>query len=297
LFLPGLGSLWIDFFSFGGSQMRKLIFGIFAGIALSGHAFAADLAVKAPIISPPVLDPWVGFYVGANIGGSWGSWRADSSQRVYNFESFAAAPKVVGVIGGVQAGYNWRMAPQWIWGFEADIQATGEKARQTWLDPGLPNTGGPIFAADFVPRPGGPATLSHEWKFPWFGTVRLRAGYNPTPDWLLYLTGGFAFGESKYNFSFSQPGAANNFPPSPTAYALSHSETSVGYAVGAGGEFKINQNWSVKGEYLFIDLGRHIINTRDIDGFPFGVSYAVRDHIARIGINYKFGDGAIVARY
>jgi outer membrane immunogenic protein len=226
--------------------------------------------------------------VGANVGGSWGDWRADSSQRVYNFESFTANPKVDGILGGVQAGYNWRLAPQWLWGIEGDIQATSERASQTWIDPGLPNTL-PLLSDDFVPRSGGPATLSHEWKFPWFGTVRLRAGYNPSTNWLFYVTGGLAFGESQYNFNFSQPGAANNVPPSATTYALSQSQTSVGYAVGAGGEVKLNRNWSVKGEYLFVDLGRRTINTRDIDGLPFMVSYSVRDHIARIGLNYAFG--------
>jgi outer membrane immunogenic protein len=263
---------------------------VVAGLALSVvSASAADMAVKAPVYKAlPVVDPWVGFYVGANVGGSWGDWGADSNQRVYSFESFTANPKVNGVVGGVQAGYNWRLAPQWLWGVEGDIQATSEKASQTWIDPGLPNNLNPNLA-DFVPRTGGPATLSHEWKFPWFGTLRLRAGYNPSNDWLLYVTGGLAFGESQYSFSFSQPGAANNFPPSPTTYALGASQTSVGYAVGAGAEVKLNRNWSVKGEYLFVDLGTRTINTRDIDGFPFRVSYSVRDQIGRIGLNYAFG--------
>ena len=206
------------------------------------------------------------------------------------------------MLGGVQAGFNWRAAPQWLFGIEADIQATDEKARQTWIDPGLPNTlpppPPPIIIEDFVPRPGGPANLSHEWKFPWFGTVRLRAGYNPTPDWLLFITGGLAYGRTEYNFSFAQPGAANNFPPSPTTYALRQSSTDIGYAVGVGGEYKLNRNWSVKGEYLFVDLGTRTINTFDIDGVPFRASYSVRDHIGRVGVNYTFDwGGPVVARY
>ena len=111
--------------------------------------------------------------------------------------------------------------------------------------------------------------------------MRLRAGYNPTPDWLLFITGGLAYGRSEYNFSFAQPGAANNFPPSPTTYALRQSSTDIGYAVGVGGEYKLNRNWSVKGEYLFVDLGTRTINTFDIDGAPFRASYAVRDHIGK----------------
>jgi outer membrane immunogenic protein len=282
--------------------MQNSKFIVSAAVAVSAivgisAASAADMAVKAPVYKAlPVVDPWVGFYVGANVGGSWGDWRADSNQRIYNFESFTANPKVNGVVGGVQAGYNWRLAPQWLWGIEGDIQATSERASQTWIDPGLPNTAPNI--TDFVPRAGGPATLNSEWKFPWFGTVRLRAGYNPSTNWLLYVTGGLAFGESQYSFNFSQPGAANNFPPSPTTYMLRSSSTDVGYAVGAGAEVKLNRNWSVKAEYLYVDLGTRTINTRDIDGLPFRVSYSVRDHIGRIGINYAFDwVGPVVAKY
>jgi len=278
----------------GNFHMKKFVLGVAALAITAGGASAADMAVKAPVYRPaPVVDLWAGFYVGANVGYSWGDWRADSSQRVYDFEQFTARPKVDGVLGGVQAGFNWRMAPQWIFGIEADIQATDEKARQTWTDPGLPNTlppppPPPPPPDDFVPRAGGPANLSHEWKFPWFGTVRLRAGYNPTPGWLLYVTGGLAYGRSEYSFNFTQPGAANNFPPSPTTYALRQSSTDIGYAVGFGGEYKLNRHWSVKGEYLFVDLGTRTINTLDIDGVPFRASYAVRDHIGRVGINYAF---------
>ena len=56
------------------------------------------------------------------------------------------------------------------------------------------------------------------------------------PDWLLYVTGGLAYGRSEYSFNFTQPGAANNFPPSPTTYVLRQSSTDIGYAVGFGGE-------------------------------------------------------------
>lgn len=263
--------------------MRRIGLALLASTALVGSAVAADMPVKMPVKAPVVaIDPWVGPYVGVNIGYSWGPWNTDSNQAVFDFESFNASPKVNGILGGIQAGYNFRLAPQWIWGIEGDIQITGEKAHQNWLDPNGPLEGGP---ADFVPRPGGTAALSHDWKFPWFGTLRLRAGYNPAENWLLYVTGGLAVGESKYSFTFSQPGAA----PTPTTYALSQSSTNVGYAVGAGGEVKLDRRWSVKAEYLYIDLGTRTINTLDIDGFPFSVSYHVRDHIGRIGLNYAFG--------
>jgi outer membrane immunogenic protein len=256
-----------------------------AAIGFASNASAADMPVKAPIYKAPVMviDPWVGPYVGVNIGYSWGPWNTDSNQSVFDFESTTASPKVDGILGGVQAGYNWRLAPQWIWGIEGDIQITGEKASQDWSDPNA----NAFNNTHFVPRLGGTAALSSEWKFPWFGTLRLRAGYNPAENWLLYVTGGLAVGESKYSFNFSQPGAA--LVPAPTSYSLSQTSTNVGFAVGGGAEVKLDRHWSVKVEYLYIDLGTRTINTTDIDGDPFSVSYRVRDHIGRIGLNYAFG--------
>ena len=237
------------------------------------------MPVKAPVV---VIDPWVGPDVGVNIGYSWGQWGLrQQSNEIFDFASYSASPKVDGILGGLQGGYNMRLAPKWLLGIEGDIQITDEKGSQTWTDPGLPVEGLPILQ-NFVPRTGGPAVLSSEWKFPWFGTLRLRAGYNPAENWLLYATGGLAFGESKYSFTFSQPGAAA--VPAPTTYALFQTSTNVGFAVGGGAEVKLDRHWSVKAEYLYVDLGTRTINTTDIDGQPFSVSYRVRDQIARVGL-------------
>src|SRR5262249_49697436 len=44
--------------------------------AASGAAFSADMAVKMPVKAPPPLPAsiysWTGFYVGGNVGYSWG---------------------------------------------------------------------------------------------------------------------------------------------------------------------------------------------------------------------------------
>jgi outer membrane immunogenic protein len=254
-----------------------------AGLASGTAASAADLPVYAK--APPMSSTWTGLYVGENVGYSWGRWDASSNQKIFNFESTTASPKVDGVMGGLQAGYNWQYNPQWVFGVEADIQITGQKTTQNWGDPGHvppPQT----LPADFVPRVGGPASLSSEWELPWFGTARARAGYLATPTSLLYATGGLAFGESKYRFNFSQPAAA--LSSAPTSYALVNGETRVGFAIGAGAETKLDRNWSVKFEYLYVDLGTASINTTDIDGQPFRVDNHVRDHIARVGVNYSF---------
>jgi outer membrane immunogenic protein len=261
-----------------------------AGIGLP--ASAADLYTKAPP-APPPLSTWTGFYAGANVGYGWGPWDATSNQKIFDFQSTTASPQLNGALGGIQIGYNYQVNTQWLLGLEADVQITGQKKTQNWGDPGLPVQQPPppnpcdnICPADFVPRRGGAASLSSEWDLPWFGTVRARAGYLAAPNWLLYGTGGLAFGEAGYKFNFSQPGAAG--VPAPTNFSLSNNTTKLGYAVGGGVETKLDRNWSVKFEYLFVDLGTVSINTTDIDGFPFNVNHHVRDNIARVGLNYSF---------
>jgi outer membrane immunogenic protein len=280
-----------------GWGVRNYFLGCLAFVALgTASASAADLAVKTPIYKAapaPIVDMWTGFYVGANVGYGWGGWDASSNQRVFNFETTTASPNVKGVAAGIQAGYNWRVNPQWVVGIEADIEDP-LSANQVWTDPGIAVSVSP--PSDFVPRPGGPASLSHDWKLRWFGTVRLRAGVTPVENWLFYVTGGPAIGGSRYSFDFGQPGAAAI--PAPTTYALSTNKTTYGYSVGAGAETKLTTNWSVKFEYLYLDLGKVSIDTLDIDGFPFHVDYRLRSHLARIGLNYKFDWGkGVVAKY
>ena len=77
----------------------------------------------------------------------------------------------------------------------------------------------------------------------------------------------------------------------------------AGWAVGGGGEYRFASNWSVKLEYLYYDLGSEkytIFNPL----FPFTPGPArgfdstadFTGHIARVGLNYKFGSGPVVAK-
>ena len=174
----------------------------------------------------------------------------------------------------------------WVYGLEGDIQITGAKDTDNWSTPGAPVPPPPVIPApplaDFLPGPpgGGTASFTNEWKFPWFGTLRGRVGFLPAERWLVYATGGLAFGQSKYEMTFAQPGAGR-------FYSLSDKETKVGWTAGAGVETAFWQNWSAKLEYLYVDLGTHSIDTVDVDGVPFHVENKVRNHIVRVGLNYK----------
>ena len=264
--------------------MRRSSIAFLAGavstLVLTQFASAADMPMKAPLAPAVIPYNWTGFYVGANVGYAWGPWNASASQIIFD-PSTTHDPKVDGWLGGLQAGYNWQSG-RWVFGLEGDIQITGAKDSDNWSAPGAP----PIIVEisdDFLPGPagGGTASFTHEWKFPWFATFRARAGFLPAERWLVYVTGGLAIGELKYEMTFAQPGAGR-------FYSLSNNETKVGWTAGAGVETAFAQNWSAKLEYLYLDLGTHSIDTVDVDGAPFHVEHKVRDHILRVGLNYKF---------
>ena len=271
--------------------MRRLfgaLISAVSAIVLAQFASAADLPRKAPVAPPIVPYSWTGFYVGVNAGYTWGPWNASSSQVIFD-PSTTHSPNVNGGLVGLQAGYNWQSGP-WVYGLEGDIQITGAKDSDAWTAPGAPAPPPPPPPnnplADFLPGPpgGGPMSFTHEWKFPWFGTLRGRLGFLPAERWLLYVTGGLAFGEAEYNMTFSQPGAVRLLNP----YFLSDSVTRVGWTVGAGVETAFANNWSAKLEYLYVDLGTRSIDTVDVDGAPFHVEYTIRNNIVRAGLNYKF---------
>src|SRR5712691_10721772 len=105
-----------------GLAMKRILIGSAVVVSLlsATSAFAADLAArpytKAPVYVEPVYN-WTGFYIGGNVGYSWGRSRDTSSLTngagTVLFTSTDRA-NMDGVIGGGQIGYNWQMQ-NWLW--------------------------------------------------------------------------------------------------------------------------------------------------------------------------------------
>jgi outer membrane immunogenic protein len=118
----------------------------------------------------------------------------------------------------------------------------------------------------------------------------------PVDPLLLYVTGGVAFGDVHYNLNFAFPGS-NDFQ------SISSSNTETGWTIGAGAEWAFADSWSVKAEYLYVDLGN-----RSLVSIPAGraanlattltENFQNRYNIVRVGLNYKFNwAGPVVAKY
>src|SRR5580704_15823836 len=172
---------------------KSLLAGVAFGlIAAAGSASAADMAVKAPPAAPAWYD-WTGFYAGVNGGYSWGksSTNVSGTTSAPSILAFPLSQSMDGGLGGGQIGYNWQFNHNWLFGLEADIQGTGQRGTAqapTFLF--VPGVAGAL-----LPNVTATGTLAE--KLPWFGTVRARLGIEPSDHWLLYVTGGLAYGEIK----------------------------------------------------------------------------------------------------
>jgi len=263
------------------------------GLGGLGAASAADMAAKAPYYKappPPAVYSWTGWYVGVNGGYAWdnstGNLNAFSTTpAVNNFGPAVAAggtPSFLGAkheggFGGAQVGYNWLMS-NWLLGAEGDIQGGSIGQTSTIVFPG----GGGIL----------PSVSTGRDHLDWFGTVRGRLGVVANSV-LFYGTGGFAYGGVRTSVT-------NVFTPGTSGtFAGNSSDTRVGWVAGAGVEWGFAPNWSVKGEYLHVDLGSSNTTMFDPVNFP-GAFATYRFHheldTARIGVNYHFS-GPVVARY
>jgi outer membrane immunogenic protein len=270
-----------------GIPVKKVIFAAAASMLMAGVASAADMAVKARPAPVVAVYNWTGFYIGINGGYGW-----NDSQDVGVTGSpliTAAQPLTVpfrvplrpegGLIGGT-VGYNWQFG-RGVAGIEADFD---------WAD---------IKASRLVDLPvGGPTVrTSASQKIDFFGTVRGRVGGLLTDQFLLFATGGLAYANVKsdanINEFFNAPGVGRQF-------IASTDQLRYGWTVGAGAEWKFAPNWSLKGEYLYYDLGGYTIRgnqSNPVNGIDFATySFSTRGNIARGGINYQFG-GPTVAKY
>lgn len=197
-------------------HMKKILLGTVALVALgAAPALAADLAArpytKAPAYAPAPVYNWTGFYIGGHIGGAFSG---DNS-----IGTGVTASDNGKFLGGVQAGYDWQFAPNWVLGVEGQYSwLSGTNSSVQW--------GGYTYADN---QRG-------------LASVTGRLGYTWGPA-LLYAKGGWAYAD--YSSSFSGPTGG-----------IAISSKSDGYTVGGGLEYLFAPNWSGKIEYQYYDFGK-----------------------------------------
>ena len=256
-------------------------------------AQAADLPTRkeapAPVFVPPPFT-WTGFYIGVNAGGIWPSGGRNASifdpdsafDGGFLTSSFPGGlgSQSAGFLGGGQAGYNWQTGA-FVLGVETDFD--GSTVSKDFNFSSTPFGGPGIFGGDVL-------NVNAKASLDWLGTTRGRVGFVVTPDnrLMIYATGGVAYGGGSSHFNVFD--SANGL-----FFAGSPSSTRVGWTIGGGVEYAITNNITIRGEYLYADLGSSnfttVGNPAAALNFP-GVFIASKiDYnasIFRAGVNYKF---------
>lgn len=286
---------------------------LFVGlISAAGSAFAADLPVAQRNYLPTMAAApftWTGFYAGLNAGAAF-----DRQSRSLTSAGFVpgalpnpiiydggSAGRDAGFTGGLQAGYNMQFG-QFVAGIEADINYIGRSRGANGVFPAPVDRGGGFDnQTDF--------TLSRTNGGSWFGTARGRLGY-AFDRALIYATGGLAF-SGKRGISVQQRDYFENCTPIGGAcpangtfgvdpirnLASSGNKSNFGWALGAGGEYAITNNISLKLEYLHVDFGRTSQTFTSLASvttatMQAGNTITVRNNnkfdLVRTGLNFRF---------
>jgi outer membrane immunogenic protein len=224
-------------------------------------ASAADLpSAKGPPVyvpPPPPVFSWTGFYVGAQVGYEWGDTSGALTRppgRIAINRPFSQNPD--GVVGGIHLGYDEQFS-QFVVGLEGDVNGSGYQGSSS-IAPG-----NPVFERERTPIDG---------------SLRGRVGV-AFDRILLYGTGGVAFGD----FATSLVST----PPAPV-YTETHYPLRVGWTAGAGIEYAIDNNWSVRAEYRYTDYGNFNVVYTNFLAPPVTVRYRATDNRAQVGFSYKF---------
>ena len=265
-----------------------------AAVCVSFGARAADLpspnAPLPPAPSVPVSDPWSGPWLG--VYGGYGFANPASGFNVTG-DPTDVTPAIQsqvngsgngtisanGFLGGVQGGWNLRLNTDFVVGLEADVGYAGVR-------------GGRV-AGDTIPAPyNAPYTVSEHVSTDWQAALRARGGYLLNPATLLFVEGGPALGGVRYGGSFGDYIPAANYNEIESA---SGSAVKVGLSLGAGFEYLIGPNLSLRAEYLYTRFPSvNMTGTSNMllpvpaPGYVAHSSGAINQQAVRIGINYLF---------
>lgn len=232
-----------------GSKVSKVRSALFALLAVAGVGVGtAEAGGPRSIKDDPASGiVWSGFYAGIQGGYGWGD--TEHSNSISSFGAFDANGGLIGATWGT----NWQ-GGNWVYGVESDFS---------------------FSSMDGLYKESPCGVLNCLTDIRNLGTTRLRLGY-ATNTSLAYVTGGLAYGKvhaGDRHFLFD----------------LSHGDdkTRFGWTLGAGIEWAFAPRWSLKAEYLHVDLGER----QGYNSFIMGGDIDVRltADIARVGVNYNFG--------
>ena len=250
----------------------------------------------APVVAkaapPParVYDPWTGIYIGGNFGSAllntdFGGSTTGTLEVVPFQETFNASRSQHGWLGGGQVGINYEIMPRVVLGVEGDID---------WS-----NIKGSVTSCSTKTAAGAIDCAASADKIDDFGTVRGRLGY-VFDNLLVFGSGGLAWAHDTTTITETCNGP--KCPKTSNVFAIGSASSSVtpeGWAAGAGFEWRVLPNWTLRVEYLHLQFNRVASAyslTGTVGAAPFAstsnVSATTGVEVLRVGLSYLFNWGA-----
>jgi outer membrane immunogenic protein len=249
--------------------MKSILGAVALSAVFAAPVMAADLPARMPVKATPVVAApvfsWTGCYIGAHGGYGWGhkTWSEVGPLATVQFTEH----DVDGWLVGGQVGCNYQQ-DRWVFGVEGQASWANITGDSTLIQPG--------FSANY------------HTKADIVGTLALRLGY-AFDRTLLYVKGGAAFAHERHWGEVTINGV--------TALAETDKYLRWGWTVGGGLEYAFTSNWSSKIEYNYMGLGTEQRPFCSPPANCINVDYKQHLHVVKVGINYRFGPGVVVARY
>lgn len=253
---------------------------------------------------------WTGFYLGADAG-YWGSQAnkvATTGSISYINQTFPLGAENIasalaqvatnnfslhsnGFLGGGQAGYNYQQSKKILLGLAIGFDGLIDSDRTYVLQK-------VVNLADFDEYYVG--SLAVKQKINYLGTVSARLGYLYHPTFLIYGTGGFAYGNIELHTAWT---ANESLGPTvfPAIAIQNHlNKTLPGWTTGAGVEWLFKAHWSAKIDYSYYRLNHlnapAVLAQHNGAESPAALWGSAAAHTAltascgsvRVGINYHF---------
>ena len=261
--------------------MVIIICALSTAIYAGPEALPSGKEIKEIAPAPPACPSWAGFYVG--IAGGYKFAPVDIDLRLIDeWEFFRSEGDIIqskgsgdfldtsgAELGGL-IGYNFQLN-NWVLGLET--------------------SGAYLWLRDF--EDSGPFLID----FPGFYTTdysvrtAFRTHYNATFGgrigyalcrWMPYVTGGGAMGDVDFEQRVIQHGP-------PFHQGGRHSDTNLGWMIGGGLEYALNNHWRLRLQYQYADLGSEDFEHSTTDPDFFGnTEIDLREHNVSFGIIYRF---------
>ena len=176
-----------------------------------------------------------------------------------------------GFLGGAQVGVNYQTGPLVI-GAEAQLSWSGLEGTNT-CEPGAPV-----------------ALINCRTQADWLATVAARLGFAFDRTMIFVKAGGVWAQDKHEMISFVAP-----------FVTIGADDTRYGWMLGTGVEHAFFRNWSAKVEYDYLDFGTRSVSFPGLAGLITGLNEGVNIrqniHLVKLGLNYRFGDGPVIAKY